>query len=377
MAKIVLFASFISIFFDIGFIGGLQRLMHLLDLDVEGKNPHPWRTELIYTLYFWGVTVGLFLLATAGHDELINLMVINFQFILLLSYVNALKTHLNIFLTVIGDVALFMLMTSHMNWQVGLFFAAYMVGLWVERQYFFPFDEHPVVILIGKAIMGVLFWGAMAMAMPTTVQSKYFGALLTSYVVISAICYGYMVLVRREHVDNIQDARNVHFDGLTSARNWLSFRQNLDDYFDSANAELGVIAIDIDYFKAINDNYGHLVGNRTLIEFSKYVQEMLDDVSPGSRLYRTGGEEFNVLLPATPFDVTQQVAQAIATGIKDLIITADDGQTFHITVSMGVTAKKASDIDAMGIFKRADHYLYHSKKNGRNRITINNDGDTI
>lgn len=373
----MIFASFISIFFDIGFIGGLQRLMHLLDLDVEGNNPHPWRTELIYTLYFWGVTVGLFLLAGAGHNDLINLMVINFQFILLLSYVNALKTHLNIFLAVIGDAILLTLMTSHMNWLIGLVFVVYMIGLWVERRYFFPFDEHPVVILIGKAVMGVLFWGAMAMAMPTAVQSKYFGALLASYVVISAICYGYMVLVRREHVDNIQDARNVHFDGLTSARNWLSFRQDLDDDFVEQYDELGVIAMDIDYFKAINDNYGHLVGNRTLIDFSKYVQTTLDQVAPDARLYRTGGEEFNVLIPKAPFDVAQQVAQTIAIGLKKLTIVADDGHPFHITVSMGVTAKKPTDSDAMGIFKRADHYLYYSKKNGRDRITISNDGDTI
>ncbi|WP_461244564.1 GGDEF domain-containing protein [Secundilactobacillus muriivasis] len=375
MAKIMIFASFISIFFDIGFIGGLQRLMHLLDLDVEGNNPHPWRTELIYTLYFWAVTVGLFLLATAGHNDMINMMVFNFQFILLLSYVNALKTRLNIFLAVVGDLILLTAITGIVDWVIGLLFVVYMVGLWLERRYFFPFDEHPVVILIGKAIMGILFWGALAMRV--SVVAKYFWAFLASYFVISAICYGYMVLVRREHVDNIQDARNVHFDGLTSARNWLSFRQNLDEYFEGSNAELSVIAMDIDYFKAINDNYGHLVGNRTLIEFSKHVQGLLDDVAPSSRLYRTGGEEFNVLLPNTPFDVAQQVAQEIAAGIKELTITADDGRTFHITVSMGVTARKSSDIDAMGIFKRADHYLYHSKKNGRNRITISNDGDTI
>ena len=287
MAKIMIFASFISIFFDIGFIGGLQRLMHLLDLDVEGNNPHPWRTELIYTLYFWAVTVGLFLLATAGHNDMINMMVFNFQFILLLSYVNALKTHLNIFLAVVGDLILLTAITGIVDWVIGLLFVVYMVGLWLERRYFFPFDEHPVVILIGKAIMGILFWGALAMRV--SVVAKYFWAFLASYFVISAICYGYMVLVRQEHVDNIQDARNVHFDGLTSARNWLSFRQNLDEYFEGSNAELGVIAMDIDYFKAINDNYGHLVGNRTLIEFSKHVQGLLDDVAPSSRLYRTGG----------------------------------------------------------------------------------------
>lgn len=354
-------------FLNIGFIGVLQRLMHVLDLDIEGTNDKPWRTELIYTIYFILVASGVLTLAKVAPSHIIQLMWINFLLIMMLSYADALKTRLNIMLAVGIAALLFAVILGVYSLWLCMLLVVAIAALLVERHYFFPFDRYPKTILSGKALLGLVAWLLMQAA-----QSLAFNDVVAMYIVyliVTVVSYGYMLLLRREHLVQIRDARNVQFDDLTHARNWLSFRNDLAQYF-ATNQALGLIAMDVDNFKQINDTYGHLVGNAVLIQMTNHVEEQLAKWMPDARLYRTGGEEFTILLPETQPAETYQLARDVQTTIRQLGVSSVDGGHFSITVSIGVSVKRQTDAGAMTMFKRADHLLYKSKRNGRDQITV-------
>ncbi|MCH5461740.1 GGDEF domain-containing protein [Lactobacillus sp. LC28-10] len=360
-------AIFLLSFINIGFISILQRLMHVLDYDLEGKNTSPWRTELLYTLYFTAVTAFVFGMALSCPTTVERLMWVNCVLVLMMSYTDAVKTRLNIILALVVTVGLFFLTTTSFSYWLLMTLAIGIIALMGERQWFFPFDRHPAVVLSVKACIGAISWLGL-----TAMLHLSFIVLLTMYVVylvVTFITYYYMVLIRREHLNNVDAARNVLFDNLTHARNWLSFRSDADDYFQNYSA-LNVIAMDIDNFKHINDTYGHLAGNTTLIQFSNQLEKILAQNTEGARLYRTGGEEFTILYPGVTEEVATQLAEILQTAVHDLRTTTEKGQQIRVTVSMGVENRREDDKDALDIFKRADRLLYVSKRNGKNQISI-------
>ena len=159
-------------------------------------------------------------------------------------------------------------------------------------------------------------------------------------------------------------------DFLTNVFNRKTFEKYADEQIASAKqsgSELCLLMIDIDHFKRFNDRFGHLLGDEVL----KTVAKTLINILKGQDMVaRFGGEEFIVILPATPIEGAMKVAEAIRTTIASKELKRKDtGETFGtITVSMGV-AKLRNDDTLPLIIKRADDALYQSKNNGRNRIT--------
>lgn len=120
-----------------------------------------------------------------------------------------------------------------------------------------------------------------------------------------------------------------------------------------------VILIDIDHFKAVNDRFGHGVGDETLVALAKRAAEVLRDVDT---LGRWGGEEFVVILPATPFGETLQKAGVLCGHIAAAPLVGEHA----ITISCGVTSVITGDT-ADTLLQRADQALYAAKRGGRNR----------
>lgn len=126
--------------------------------------------------------------------------------------------------------------------------------------------------------------------------------------------------------------------------------------------EMGVLIIDIDYFKYVNDTYGHDAGDTIL----KIVAVTLKNALRRSdAVCRLGGEEFAVILPATGQSGTLRVAEKIraAVGTLDLTDIIDD---YPLSVSVGIS--DLADQDMPEAMKRADLALYQAKENGRNRV---------
>ena len=138
------------------------------------------------------------------------------------------------------------------------------------------------------------------------------------------------------------------------------------------NQPITLIAIDIDHFKHINDEYGHDVGDDVLKTFTNVVADLLrqEDL-----LCRVGGEEFAILLPNTSLAQAEQVAERIRQTIAATPITAPEessGKPLWLTASLGVTSILSTESSLKPALKRADIGLYQAKESGRNRVVIHN-----
>jgi diguanylate cyclase (GGDEF)-like protein len=128
--------------------------------------------------------------------------------------------------------------------------------------------------------------------------------------------------------------------------------------------------MDIDNFKAINDNYGHHTGDEVIIKTAQLAAGKLrDGVDVIGRL---GGEEFAVLLPQTTLEGTRQCAERIRNDIENYAFDFA-GDRFQVTVSLGITQLRREDVSFLEILKRADRALYAAKHRGRNCVVVLND----
>ena len=123
--------------------------------------------------------------------------------------------------------------------------------------------------------------------------------------------------------------------------------------------------LDIDYFKSINDTYGHDAGDDVLREFALRIRKSIRGIDLACRY---GGEEFVVVMPETDLAVATMVAERLRRRIAGEPFSIQQGtHGIEITISIGI-AGLGSDDGAAGVLKRADQALYRAKRDGRNRV---------
>ena len=131
-------------------------------------------------------------------------------------------------------------------------------------------------------------------------------------------------------------------------------------------SDLSFILLDIDFFKQVNDQYGHIIGDQVLISLAKELKKQLRKVD---FCCRYGGEEFVLCLPDTPKQGTLDVAERIRIQIEQTPFTSQSGESFSISVSLGIATRKDED-NVEVIIKRADDALYQAKQSGRNQTKV-------
>ncbi|MGL4502442.1 MAG: diguanylate cyclase [Planktothrix sp.] len=177
-------------------------------------------------------------------------------------------------------------------------------------------------------------------------------------------------LTLKQTTDNLKRAllklqQLSQLDPLTQILNRRSFFEYIENQFNLAiqNKSLfSLLILDLDHFKQINDNYGHLTGDQILINFTLAIQNYLRS---GDYFGRYGGEEFVILLPETDQADALKIAQEICHLIAHLSTPTEKGN-LNITVSIGVAVFRAQDTRIEDIFDRADQCLYQAKALGRN-----------
>lgn len=161
-------------------------------------------------------------------------------------------------------------------------------------------------------------------------------------------------------------------DELTKLENRRAFDRRLNQLWNEANKNqepLSLLMIDIDYFKAYNDFYGHLEGDLVLIEVAKIISQSI--VHDRDIAARWGGEEFTVLLPHDPLETANEKAERVRLAIAKQKIPHEKSMlhTKYITVSIGVSTSIPSETkNSRELLAMADTALYKAKKEGRNRI---------
>jgi two-component system cell cycle response regulator len=158
-------------------------------------------------------------------------------------------------------------------------------------------------------------------------------------------------------------------DPLTALHNRRYMTSHLKTLFDESSQRgkpLSVLLLDIDYFKAVNDSYGHDAGDSVLREFAARVRRNIRGIDLACRL---GGEEFVVVMPDTDLAKAYLVGERLRQCIAAAPFYAGERiGTLEVTASVGVAALEFADDTPELILKRADQALYCAKRDGRNRV---------
>ncbi|MBC3765162.1 GGDEF domain-containing protein [Neptunicella marina] len=149
-------------------------------------------------------------------------------------------------------------------------------------------------------------------------------------------------------------------DSLTGAYNRLALKKFFEEQ-SVQSKELTLVLIDIDYFKAINDDYGHEAGDHLLTEFTHLLQKKAGE----SQVFRLGGEEFCLLLP-----LNAEQAVTLTNDVRQHMLQAEflyKKDSFHFTFSAGIAAYK-DNRNLSDLLADADKKLYRAKRDGRNQV---------
>ncbi len=175
-------------------------------------------------------------------------------------------------------------------------------------------------------------------------------------------CYKEQNEVLKELQEKLKNQLNV--DPLTNVYNRNCYNHKIEEFialYNRHKTEFSFLIFDIDDFKKINDNYGHAIGDKVLIELSKLVKK---HIRITDYFFRIGGEEFVILFANSTLKDAQLIAFKLCQIIaSDLDILKDRS----VTVSIGLTQVYTDDTSET-IFKRADNLLYEAKTNGKNQV---------
>ena len=164
-------------------------------------------------------------------------------------------------------------------------------------------------------------------------------------------------------------------DALTSLLNRRAITDHVSAELARANRDslpLSLLLLDLDHFKAVNDQHGHLVGDQAL---SHSAQILLQTVRPYDWVGRWGGEEFLVVLSNTALEGAMSIAERLRTQFSAHALHLAEGKALPLTVSIGVACTDlypAGDVDPAWLFQRADEALYAAKHAGRNQVRYRN-----
>lgn len=236
----------------------------------------------------------------------------------------------------------------------------------------------PQIFLIGSldVILGVLWLVFNYLQLP------YFGAVtwkITLFNIFSFVVMNAVLEFGISHLNHENDyltllSRQATTDPLTKLNNYLSFKNDLETQvsaFQHTKHALTMLALDIDCFKRVNDDHGHLTGNEILQAVGKILVDESEKM-PNAKVYRVGGEEFNIIMPNTDLPEAAKFSYHLQNRIRETTFPTNHLK-LQITVSMGVAKLGPNDVTSNLFYERTDRMLYHSKGQGRDQVTIENE----
>ncbi len=194
-----------------------------------------------------------------------------------------------------------------------------------------------------------------------------YASLGSLFVGVAVIVERFGTVLKRLEARQRVLAATDELTGMASRRHLLDQANSMLRVAQRYGRDFSVALVDVDRFKAVNDEHGHLAGDRLLRE----VSACLDGNHRASDIVgRYGGEEFVLLLPETSPEVACVLAERTRKGIENLALNGGSGPA-SITISLGVAGlRPGEEVDLECLLNRADEALYQAKKSGRNRVHL-------
>lgn len=238
-------------------------------------------------------------------------------------------------------------------------------------------DKLEKIVLSVLAIFLMVYCENTLNLSPLIVLSEEVNSMLYQSVIITNMIEVIVVIVIFNNQLEINDAkltRQATTDSLTNIANRHHFFELGETLLKTANTHqrpFSLILLDFDYFKKINDNFGHGSGDLCLIEVSRIIQNIC---RPQDLFARVGGEEFTIALPDTTAQEAEKLAERMRSTIAQHVIpvigTSSLKKDFYCTVSFGIADKVNHDISLKMLMSHADKALYIAKDKGRNRVKV-------
>jgi len=153
---------------------------------------------------------------------------------------------------------------------------------------------------------------------------------------------------------------------LLSRRAWIQQAEKYIQLAKRSSSNYSILMIDLDNFKAINDQYGHIAGDKVLVEFSQIVSKLCRSSDFSARF---GGEEFIILLPDTSVQQAQHFTDRLHNAIRKLVISHDNNDitfTISIGISLQCTNEDGENCNIDTLISKSDDALYQAKRQGKN-----------
>jgi diguanylate cyclase (GGDEF)-like protein/PAS domain S-box-containing protein len=171
----------------------------------------------------------------------------------------------------------------------------------------------------------------------------------------------------------LRDAAEIDpLTGVGNRRALSSFAEKLTTAPAPENAQIAVLAIDLDHFKQVNDHYGHDAGDRVLTRFCRVCEDFMRD---SDQLFRSGGEEFVLILPRVDAATARRLGERIRSGVEHTHFAIGNGRNIRLTCSIGVETVLQQDFHLGRNLAIADQRLYLAKTQGRNRVVDSMPGE--
>lgn len=163
-------------------------------------------------------------------------------------------------------------------------------------------------------------------------------------------------------------ASHDHLTAVLDRGGFFARGQHLLENASSGSSSVAVMVLDIDHFKAVNDNHGHAVGDEVLRGFARVIGGTLRD---GDVFGRTGGEEFAVIFEGINREIAMGLAQRMLAAVAELKTPVANDQTLQVTVSIGMAWHAQAPLNELDdLLAEADKASYRAKAAGRNRVEV-------
>ncbi len=175
----------------------------------------------------------------------------------------------------------------------------------------------------------------------------------------------YTEKLRESVKTSIELAVTDSLTGLYNRRYLESHLAHLVEHSNSRGKSLSVIALDVDFFKSINDTYGHDAGDKVLQELAQRIRTSTRSID---MCCRVGGEEFILVMPGTDVHLAEKIGERLRRGVAGRTFAISSQAAINVTLSAGVATLTGLEDSAEKLLKRADQALYSAKRSGRNRV---------